>query len=154
MNISHGVENLEMHYLPSSTNITNRTLSVDAAIEPPMDTTSTVLAIDPVGTLLLWTLIEVVALGFLTTATFKSIHLTRFNYYYPHHVFDSPPYDDFPDTFEFHERKGKTINDESFVPSNSTWSSKRKGAFEEVHNYILKRYPMLCSKKNTTISIK
>ncbi|GFQ67319.1 uncharacterized protein TNCT_736571 [Trichonephila clavata] len=143
-----------MHYLSSSTNITNRTLSVDGAIQPTTDTTSTVLAIDPVSTLLLWTLIEVVALGFLTTATFKSLHLTRFNYYYPHHIFDSPPYDDFPDTFEFHERKGKAINDESFLRENSTSSIKSKGAFEEVHNYILKRYPLLCSKKNITISIK
>ncbi|GFT63433.1 uncharacterized protein NPIL_660391 [Nephila pilipes] len=151
MSISHGVENLDMSHLQSSINTTNRTLSVDIALEPTMDTTSTVLAIDPVGTLLLWTLIEAVALGFLTTAAFKSLHLTRFNYHNPHHYFDNPIYDDVPDDFlEFHDRKGRKTDDKSFIPENSTVLSKRIGAFKEVHNYILKRYPLLCLKKNTS----
>ncbi|KAF8784942.1 hypothetical protein HNY73_010549 [Argiope bruennichi] len=142
-----------MRHLHPSLDLTNRTLSVDISIEPTSDSSSTVLAIDPFATILVWTIIETVALGFLTTAAFRSLKTYQYNYRNPNLYIPHTFHDDFQeDIIDLDESKDSNISIESFVFEDSVPLSKQKGVSKEPH-HILKPCPILCSKRNTTKAI-
>ncbi|GIY27933.1 uncharacterized protein CEXT_709051 [Caerostris extrusa] len=153
MNNQGSVQNLRMDNLLPSSNGTNRTLSLDISLEPTTDTSSSVLVFDPLGSLVAWTIIEAVAVGFLTTAAFKSLH---HNYHHGYHKPYSHSTFYIPETF--YDYSSEDILDLSEREDNETFSgslklkcavlpNKQKGFSKEVHDYVLKGCPISCSKK-------
>ncbi|GBN49445.1 hypothetical protein AVEN_270147-1 [Araneus ventricosus] len=142
-----------MHQLHPSLDATNRTLSVDISIEPTSDSSSTVLAIDPFATILAWTIIEAVALGFLTTAAFRSLQTYHHDYNKPNLHIPYTFFDNFQeDILDSDESKDSSISVESFVLEDSIQLSKQKSVSKEAH-HIFKPCPILCSKRNMTKAI-
>ncbi|CAL1265111.1 unnamed protein product [Larinioides sclopetarius] len=142
-----------MHHLKPSLEATNRSLSVDISIEPTSESSSTVLAIDPFATILAWTILEAVALGFLTTAAFRSLQAYHHNYnkpslHIPYTFFDTLQ----EDILDLDESTDTSISVESFVLKDSIPLSKQKSVSKEVH-HIFKPCPILCSKRNMTKAI-
>lgn len=70
---------------PLHQNISDRTLSLNLNLQHSVDdsSASTVVAIDPIKSFLLWTIIEALALGLLTTAAFGTMHSYHPRRYYP-----------------------------------------------------------------------
>lgn len=121
----------------------NRTLSLDLTFEPISDTSSTVVAIDPVGSLLLWTVFEAIALGFITRAAFNSL---RSYHSYPilrHPITNTLYQNAYEDTIE-KKRKFINIDSELFSLRNSEWTSDQKQLMNELQSLIFKWFPVDC----------
>lgn len=80
-------------------NVSEKMLNIDVSLQHSSDSsTSTIVAIDPVKSFLLWTIIEAVALGLITTIAIERIHSHHtFRPYFYHYPYAPPSklFDDF-----------------------------------------------------------
>lgn len=73
-------------------NVSEKMLNIDASLQHSSDSsTSTIVAIDPVKSFLLWTIIEAVALGLITTIAIERIHSHHTFLPYVYHYPYAPP---------------------------------------------------------------
>lgn len=108
-------------------NISNRLLNLNLNLQHSSEesSSSTVLAIDPIRSFLLWTIIEALALGFITTAALGSLHSSHMNKYPPNlHPVPYQPHVDYYSDLHITRQELKPSEESFPIITDLLWPSE------------------------------